>query len=257
MNLLGSDMNPLEGQSVAHHPLEIFMTETYHVPLRFRLSRPVLKAVFRLIFHILGRVKVAGKKNIPYGKPYVVAINHVSIFDPPLIASFWPEVLEIIGASDVFYKPGQGQLLKLYGVIPVHRGEYDRALLQRIVSIIKAGYPLLIAPEGGRSHVPAMRRAYPGIAYIIEATGVPVVPVGLVGTTEDFWQRAKRGEKPHLEIRIGAPITLPPITEKGAARREARLLNADLVMQHLAGLLPEEYRGVYAETAIIPAKTGQ
>jgi 1-acyl-sn-glycerol-3-phosphate acyltransferase len=233
------------------------MTETYRVPFRFRLSRPVLKAAFRLIFHILGRVKVTGRENIPYGKPYVVAMNHISIYDPPLIASFWPEVLEIIGAADVFYKPGQGQLLKLYGVMPVHRGDYDRALLRRIVSIIKAGYPLLIAPEGGRSHVPAMRRAFPGIAFIIEETGVPVVPVGLVGTTEDFWQRAKRGEKPPLDMRIGPPITLPPITKKGAARRDARQCNADLVMQHLAGLLPEEYRGVYAETVILPAETGQ
>jgi 1-acyl-sn-glycerol-3-phosphate acyltransferase len=233
------------------------MSEVYRVPPRFRLSRPVLKAVFRLIFHILGSVRVTGKANVPYGKPYVVAMNHISIYDPPLIAAFWPEVLEIIGAADVFDKPGQGQLLKLYGVIPVHRGEYDRALLQRIVSIIKAGYPLLIAPEGGRSHVPAMRRALPGIAYIVEESRVQVIPVGLVGTTEDFWQRAKRGERPPLEIRIGAPITLPPITARGAARREARQHNADLVMQHLAGLLPQEYRGVYAQTAIIPTETSQ
>jgi len=233
------------------------MPETYHVPFRYRLSRPVLKSAFRLIFHILGKVKVMGKENIPYGEPYVVAMNHISIFDPPLIGAFWPEMLEIIGASDVFEKPGQGEILKLYGVIPVHRGEYDRALLKRIVSIIKAGYPLLIAPEGGRSHVTAMRRALPGIAYIIEETDVPVVPVGIIGTTEDFWQRAKRGGKPELEIRIGTPVTLPPIHEKGAARREARQRNSDLVMQHLAGLLPEEYRGVYAESAIIPTETRQ
>ncbi|MBN1451441.1 MAG: 1-acyl-sn-glycerol-3-phosphate acyltransferase [Anaerolineales bacterium] len=233
------------------------MSEPYRVPFRFRLSRPALKAVFRLIFHILGRVKVIGKENIPFGKPYVVAINHISLYDPPLAAAFWPEVLEIMGASDVFARPGQGKLLRLYGVIPVHRGEYDRTLLQRVVSVVKAGYPLLIAPEGGRSHVTAMRRAYPGVAYIVEETNIPVVPVGLVGTTDDFWQRSKRGERPHLEMRIGLPITLPPITEKGAARRDARQRNADLVMQHLAGLLPEEYRGVYAASAIVPAKTGQ
>jgi 1-acyl-sn-glycerol-3-phosphate acyltransferase len=232
------------------------MPARYRVPLRYRLIRPVLKVIFQLVFHMLARVKVLGKENIPYGTPYIVAMNHVSIYDPPLIAAFWPEMLEIIGAADVFLKPGQGQLLKMYGVIPVHRGEYDRALLQQVVAVIMSDYPLLIAPEGGRSHVPAMRHALPGIAYIIEETGVPVVPVGLVGTTEDFWQRARRGERPQLEMRIGAPITLPPIKEKGAARREARQRNADLVMQHLAGLLPEEYRGVYAETAIIPTKTG-
>ena len=233
------------------------ISKTYRVPFRFRLSRPVIKAAFRLIFHILGRVKVTGKENIPYGKPYVVAMNHISIFDPPLIGSFWPEILEIIGASDVFEKPGQGEILKLYGVIPVHRGEYDRALMKRVIAAINSGYPLLIAPEGGRSHVTAMRRALPGIAYIVEKTDVPVVPAGLVGTTDDFWQRAKHGEKPQLEMRIGVPFTLPSITEKGAARREARQRNADLVMQHIAGLLPEDYWGVYADSVIIPTTTSQ
>ncbi|MFT3890399.1 MAG: lysophospholipid acyltransferase family protein [Anaerolineales bacterium] len=229
------------------------MTETYRVPFRFRISRPILKFVFRGIFRLLGRVKISGQEHIPYGTPYVVAINHVSIFDPPLAGAFWPEQLEIIGASDVFEKPGQGQILKLYGVIPVHRGEYDRVLFTKIISVIKSGFPLLIAPEGGRSHVPAMRRAMPGISYIIEQTGVPVIPAALVGTTEDFWQRARRGEKPVLEIRIGRPITLPQITAKGNEKHEARQKNADLVMSYLAGLLPEEYRGEYAGSVIFPA----
>ena len=227
-------------------------THSYHVPLRFKITRPIAKALFRGIFHVLGRVKISGKENIPYGKPYVVAINHISIFDPPFAGSFWPEELEMMGASDVFRKPGQGQVLKLYGVIPVHRGDYDRPLLTRVVWMIKSGRPMLIAPEGGRSHVPAMQRAKPGVAYIVEKTGVPVLPVALVGTTEDFWQRATRGQKPPLEMRIGKPITLPPITP-GSDKHAARQRNADLVMSHLAGLLPEEYRGVYAESAIFPS----
>lgn len=227
--------------------------ESYHVPLKFRISRPILKTVFRGIFHLLARVTMTGRENIPYGQRYLVAMNHVSIFDPPLAGAFWPEQLEIIGAADVFEKPGQGQVLKAYGVIPVHRGDYDRTLFNKIISVIKAGYPLLIAPEGGRSHVPAMRRAMPGIAYIVEQTHVPVVPAGLVGTTEDFWQRARRGERPALEIRIGKPIILPEIRARGNEKHEARQNNADLVMRHLAGLLPEEYRGVYAESVIFPS----
>jgi 1-acyl-sn-glycerol-3-phosphate acyltransferase len=222
----------------------------YRVPLRFKIVRPPLKALFRSIFHILARVKIVGGGNVPYGKAYVTAMNHVSIFDPPFVAAFWPEELEIIGAIDVFGKPGQGQLLRLYGVIPVHRGDYDRSLFTKLISILNAGRPLLIAPEGARSHDTAMRRAKPGIAYVVEKTGVPIVPVGIVGTTEDFWQRAKRGEKPLLEMHIGQPITLPPITVKGAEKHQARQKNADLVMSYLAGLLPEEYRGVYAGSAI-------
>jgi len=228
------------------------MSDVYRVPFKFRLSRPILRAVFRGIFHVLANVKITGKENVPYGRPYVAAMNHVSLFDPPFAASFWPEMLEIIGASDVFGKPGQGQLLRAYGVIPVHRGDYDRSLFTQIISFIKAGYPLLIAPEGGRSHVTAMRRALPGIAYIVEKTKVPVVPVGIVGTTEDFWHRATHGDRPSLEMNIGVPITLPEITVKGKAKQEARQQNADQVMNHLAGLVPEDYRGVYADSAIIP-----
>lgn len=227
--------------------------DEYRVPLRYRISRPILRAVFRGLFRILGRVKIEGRENVPLGRPYVAAINHISLFDPPFAAAFWPEALEIIGASDVFDRPGQGQLLRLYGVTPVHRGEYDRALLEWVTRVLKSGRPLLIAPEGGRSHVTALRRAMPGIGYMVEATHVPVIPVGLVGTTDDFWQRARRGERPNLEMRIGKPIILPPIEERGAARHEARQRNADLVMQYVAGLLPEEYRGVYAESAISPS----
>jgi 1-acyl-sn-glycerol-3-phosphate acyltransferase len=222
----------------------------YQVPLRFKIIRPVTKAVFRGTFHLLARVKIIGKENIPYGKPYVVAMNHVSIFDPPFVAAFWPEQLEIIGAIDVFGKPGQGQLLRLYGVIPVHRGDYDRSLLTKLIDILRAGIPLLISPEGARSHVPGLKRAKPGIAYIVEKMGVPVLPVGIVGTTEDFWQRASRGKKPLLEMRIGKPIRLPAITAKGTEKHLERQRNTDLVMSYIAGLLPEEYRGVYAESAI-------
>jgi 1-acyl-sn-glycerol-3-phosphate acyltransferase len=222
----------------------------YHVPLRFKIIRPIAKTIFRGLFQLLARTKIVGKENIPYGKPYVVAMNHVSIFDPPFVGAFWPEQLEIIGASDVFDKSGQGLVLKMYGVIPVHRGDYDRSLFTKIISILKSGYPLLIAPEGGRSHDTAMRRAKPGISYIVEQTSVPVLPVALIGTTEDFWQRAKSGQKPSLEMRIGKPITLPPIISKGTEKHTERQRNADLVMSYLAGLLPEEYRGVYAESAI-------
>jgi 1-acyl-sn-glycerol-3-phosphate acyltransferase len=227
--------------------------DEYRVPFKYRLSRPVLRGVFRLLFHILADVKITGRGNVPTGRPYITAINHISLYDPPFAAAFWPEDLEIIGASDVFDRAGQGQLLRFYGVMPVHRGEYDRALLDWTVKVIRSGRPLMLAPEGGRSHVTAMRRALPGIGYMIDATHVPVLPTAIVGTTDDFWERARRGTRPTLEMRIGKPLILPGIEEKGAARREARQRNADLVMRHISGLLPEEYRGVYAESAIAPA----
>jgi len=227
----------------------------FHIPLHIRFNRLYLRPGINTLFKILGRIKVTGTKNIPVGTPYLAAMNHISIFDPPLVLSFWPELMEVIGAVEVFEKKGQGPLLSLYGVIPVHRGDYDRALLEKMLAILESGRPLLIAPEGGRSHEVAMQRALPGVGYLIEHARVPVLPVGLVGTTGDFWQRSKsywrgRGEKPELEMRVGKPIHFQEITEKGEARRRMRQHNADLVMRHIAGLLPKDYHGVYAGQAI-------
>jgi 1-acyl-sn-glycerol-3-phosphate acyltransferase len=211
------------------------------------LGRPLIKIVLGLLFHSFAEVKVTGKVNVPLGKPYIVAINHVSLFDPPFTGVFWPEQLEAMGAVDVWSRPGQGILARMWGGIQVHRGEYDRAMFETVLAVLRSGYPLLIAPEGGRSHVPGMRVAKPGIAYLVEQTGVPVIPVGIVGTTDDFLKKALKGKRPQVEMHIGTPIQLPLIESKGADRREARQRNADLVMRRIAELLPENYRGVYAE----------
>ncbi len=229
----------------------------YRVAFWRRLVRPIIRGALRSIFRILAPVRIIGKDNIPRKGPYVVAINHVSLFDPPFILSFFPRQLEAMGAVDIWDRPGQGILARLFGGIPVHRGEYDRQLIDTVLNVLRSGHPLLIAPEGERSHVTAMQRGKPGVAYILDEARVPVLPVGIVGTTDDFWQRATRGERPQLEIRIGEPFNLPLLEGKGNERREARQRNADLVMQHVAALLPEEYRGVYADKAIQPGKTGQ
>jgi 1-acyl-sn-glycerol-3-phosphate acyltransferase len=230
--------------------------EEYHLAWWRRwLARPIIRVLLRTVFHVLAPVKITGKKNVPYHKAYIVAINHVSLFEAPFVGVFWPEQVEALGASDVWDRPGQKYLARLWGGIPVHRGEYDRAAMEGVISALRSGYPLLIAPEGGRSHTPGMRKAYAGIAYIAEQTGVPVVPVGIVGTTDDFFKKASRGKRPPLEMRIGKPVVLPPVEGKGEARRESRQANTDLVMRHIAGLLPEEYRGVYGPMAIFPEPT--
>jgi 1-acyl-sn-glycerol-3-phosphate acyltransferase len=225
----------------------------FHLSSWVRLRRKLLRGVIRFVFRVLARVRLTGLENIPRCTAYMAAVNHMSIYDPPFLLAFWPEILQGIGAVDVFDKPFQGELLKMYGVVPVHRGQYDRELLAAVLNMLAAGYPVMIAPEGGRSHAVAMRRAKPGVAYIIDEARVPVVPVGIVGTTDDFLKRGLRGQRPTLELRVGQPFTLPPIEGHGEARRAARQHNADLVMQRIAGLLPPEYRGVYADSAGDPA----
>lgn len=225
----------------------------YRVPLYNRLARFLFKPVFRRLFYILGRVTLTGQENVPYGQPYLATFNHISIYDPALAVALWPEMIEFMGASEIWGKPGQGQLAWLYYGIKIHRGEYDRVVFDKALSVLDAGRPLLMSPEGGRSHATALRRAKPGLAFILERAHVPVVPVGIVGTTDDFLARALRGQRPLLEMRIGRPLWLPPVTGKGEQRRESRQHNADLVMAHIADLLPEHYRGVYAADIIRPA----
>lgn len=224
----------------------------YRPPLYTRFTRPLLKALIRPIFHLLSDVHVQGVENVPRAGAYIVAANHISIYDPPFILAFWPHILETIGAEVVFHRPGQGQLLRLYGTIPVNRNGYDHELLERMIDLLEQGRRVMIAPEGRRSHQVGMQQARPGIAYIAEKSGAPVIPVGVVGTTSDLWERMRRGERPRLELRIGRPIRLPPIEAKGEARRLARQENADLVMRYIAGLLPPEYHGYYAGRAIPP-----
>jgi 1-acyl-sn-glycerol-3-phosphate acyltransferase len=214
--------------------------------LGLRLRRGLLRRVARALYFILGRVDVSGLENIPRGTPYIAAINHTSIFDAPLMLAFWPESISAIGAADVFDKPVQGQIVALYGATPVHRGSYDRALIDDMLATLRSGRPLLIAPEGGRSHQPAMRRARPGIAYIVEEARVPVLPVGIFGATDDFLKRGLRGHRPSIGMRVGKPFQLPPLEGLGEARRVSRQHNADLVMHRIAELLPPEYHGVYA-----------
>lgn len=190
---------------------------------------------------------MSGLKNVPNEGAYLIAINHISIFEAPFVAAFWPVPPEIAGASVIWNRPGQSLLARFYGGIPVYRGQYDRRMIETVILVLKSGYPLLIAPEGGRSHVPGMRKAHPGVAYLMDKAGVPVVPVGVIGSTEDYFQKAIRGRRPTIGMCIGEPIHLPSITEKGSKRRERRQQNADYVMREIANLLPPEYRGVYAD----------
>lgn len=213
------------------------------------LTRPLVRGALRTVFHVLAPITITGRENIPLGKPYIVAINHVSLFDPPFAGVFWPEQVEVMGAVEVWSKPGQNILARMWGGIQVHRGDYDRSMFDTVIAVLHKGYPLLIAPEGGRSHTPGLRIAKPGIAYLVEQAGVPVIPVGIVGTTDDFWKKASKGKRPLLVMNIGKALQLPPVTGKGEARRQSRQHNADLVMQAIAGLLPEEYRGVYSAQA--------
>jgi 1-acyl-sn-glycerol-3-phosphate acyltransferase len=194
---------------------------------------------------MLCRVRIEGKQNVPRGGAYLVVFNHVSIFDPALVISFWSRALEVVGAVEVLDRGYQGILMRGYGALPVHRGKPDRRLLRGMVSFLKRGKPVLIAPEGGRTHAPGMRKAWHGAAYVVGKAEVPLVPVGVTGTggVTESWKRWRR---PRLRMVIGEPFTLPPVPWGTPDRRKVLEANTETMMREIARLMPREYRGIYA-----------
>jgi len=208
-----------------------------------------------MIFHLISEVRITGIENIPESGPYVIAINHISIIEPPFVIAFWPVAPEAVGAKEIWERKGQSLLAKFYGGIQVHRGVFDRRLIETMFQVLEAEHPLLIAPEGGRSHTPGMRPALPGVAYLIDKFGAPVLPVGIIGSTGDFLHQAMKFKRPILEMKIGELTMMPPVEGRGEERRMALKENADLIMYKVAELLPLSYQGVYAGGKNIHSET--
>jgi len=227
------------------------MKTSYSVPLVKRIFRWFLRPIFRLVFRILCTVKIEGLDNIPESGPYLVAMNHVSIYEPPLILSFWSCPMEVVSAVEVWGRAGQSLLVEMYGGIQVHRGQFDRRVIEQMIAATSTGHPLLIAPEGGRTHTPAMRRGLPGVAYIAHKMNLEVIPVAISGTSDDLISRIQAsffGRQPRvcLEMHIGKSLRLPQVLGSGEKRRQKLQENADLIMVHIGALLPEPYYGEYA-----------
>ncbi|MCJ7825394.1 MAG: 1-acyl-sn-glycerol-3-phosphate acyltransferase [Anaerolineales bacterium] len=217
----------------------------YSLPWYSRLFRPVSLAIFRNLFRLLSRVQITGVENIPEEGAYVIAGNHVSIFEPPLIAAFWPRSIEVAGAVEILDRPIQSQIMRLYGTIPVHRGRFDRQLLITIVERLKAGRPVLIFPEGTRSRTPGMQQASTGAAYLAAKARVNVLPVGIAGT-DILADEIRKFRRTHLMMSVGEMIELPEIPWRSAERKEILRLHTERIMHAIADLLPSGYHGFYA-----------
>ncbi len=221
-------------------------TDRYVLPWYKSFFRFLFRPLFRLIFKLLGPIEFNGQENIPARGAYLVVFNHVSLYDAPLLVAIWPRALEILGAQDIWSRPGQGFLVKSYGAIPVLRGEVDRESVSKILAVLRSGRPLMMAPEGGRSHGEGMRQGKSGVVHFIEATGVPVVPVGIVGTTDDYYKQGSRGQRPQVVVIVGKPFHLAEMIDNPAGSpREIRQMKVDQIMRRIAELLPENYRGYY------------
>jgi 1-acyl-sn-glycerol-3-phosphate acyltransferase len=223
------------------------MDDRYRVSIWTRISRRFLRVFFRTFFHILGKVELSGMENIPDHNRYVVVFNHVSLVEVPFIAAFWPRIIEIIGAAAVWERPGVSIVAKMWAGVQVDRTQFDREVFNQVMKVFEDDRPLMISPEGGRSHSPGLRRGKSGVAYIIDKVDALVIPAAVVGNTMDFLDKGLKGKRPPIQMIVGEPFKLPPLEGRGEKRRVMRQKNTDIIMARLASLLPENYRGVYAE----------
>ena len=223
------------------------MVDDYRVPFKIKVSRRFLRVFFRTLFRLLGKVELSGFENIPDHNRYVIVFNHVSLVEVPFIAAFWPTIIEIIGALAVWKRGYQALIAKMWAGIQVDRTQFDREVFKQVEKVLAAEIPLMISPEGGRSHTPGLRRGKNGVAYIIDKADVVVLPVAVVGNTMEFLTEGLRLKRPTIQMIIGEPFVVPPVEGRGEIRRQSRQKNTDYIMARLAALLPENYQGVYRE----------
>jgi 1-acyl-sn-glycerol-3-phosphate acyltransferase len=111
---------------------------------------------------------------------------------------------------------------------------------------MEAGNALVIAPEGTRSRTGALIEGKPGVAYLAARSGFPVIPVAITGTEDKvIFGNVKRLRKSKVTLTGGKPFVIPPLPKEN--RDEALQKDTDEIMCQIACMLPERYRGVYAE----------
>lgn len=201
----------------------------------------VLRAVVNVVLSLISRREYIGLDNFPE-PPYIMVINHLAVFDSPLLMTACPHTARAFAAAKHRRHPFYAPLLTAVGSIWVRRGEVDRNALQEALDVLKRGEVLGMAPEGTRARgTYALQKGKTGVAYLATRTDVPIVPVGLTGT-EQIKHNLPRLRRTPLRVVVGEPFRLP---ESGRVRSQQLHEYTDLIMHRIAELLPEEYRGVY------------
>jgi len=204
-----------------------------------------MRSVVRFLFRLLSHVEMLGLENIPPTGGCILCSNHLGIID----AGFVFMVLErddVTGFVAEKYQKNMwaSGLVRIVHGIWLNRGEADTDAIRQARDLLRSGWCLGIAPEGTRSRTGALIPGKSGVAFLVDKTGVPVVPMAITGT-ERILAEFKRLRRPRLTMTVGKPFTLPAFERKD---REAGLQrNTDEIMCRIAAMLPAHYRGVYAE----------
>ena len=162
----------------------------------------LIKLVGRVFFRL--RV-VHGERMINHG-PVILASNHESYLDPPLVGSVADRAIFFLARKTLLAGPFFGWLLPKLNVIPVDQEGNDRSALKALIRILKAGEGTLVFPEGERTHDGHLRPALPGLGFVIAKTLAPVVPMRIFGAREALPRGSGRVRIYPITVVVGEPI---------------------------------------------------
>ncbi len=203
---------------------------------------PVLYEAIRLlakvVFFVALRLRLRKRYNIPKQGPYIIAANHLSWTDIPLVPAYIPGKVVYMAKEELFLDKRIGWLVRFLGAFPVKRGEGDRQSLRAAESLLKRGKVLIIFPEGTRSKTHVLGKAHPGLALIALRSGVPVLPVAIWGSEDALKKFGAR-----VTVSYGEPLILKPTGTK--VTRDDIQSATDTIMSKIAEMMPSSYRGPY------------
>ena len=194
---------------------------------------------------IMCRIDKAELEKIPEKGPLIVYSNHTGRVEVPIMFShLLPRPVTGFAKIETWDGWFLRWIFDLWGAIPIRRGEADMVAMRMAFEALDHGYILGIAPEGTRSHTKSLLRAHPGVVSLALHSGAPLIPLAHWGG-ENFLPNLKQLKRTNFHIRVGEPFKLDSRGDR--VTKEVRQAMVDEMMYRLAALLPERYRGEYAQ----------
>lgn len=178
----------------------------------------LLWLVFRAVGRLCFRYRAVGSRHIPRTGGVLVAANHASFLDIPLLGCGIRRRVWFLGRHDLFPIPVLNTILQALGWIPMRQGRLDREAFGKAIGLIKAGKAVVIFPEGSRTVDGHLRPGRPGLGVIVAQTRCPVVPAYIKGTYEALPIGARWPRFRPVTVTYGEPIDFsndaePPATK--------------------------------------------
>lgn len=163
--------------------------------------------------YLLGfyRARAYDTANVPADGPCILAPNHFSFLDHFFLALYLRRKVHFMAKSQLFKLP-LWPVFNYGGVFPVRRGHADQAAFDTAHAILERGDVVVMYLEGGRSRTGELGTPRPGVGRLALETGVPVVPVAIVGSEKT--RNWKRGQFPKVSVRFGTPVRFDALPQE-------------------------------------------